>query len=161
MNAALPTRCPSRTELQTLVLRTDQASLDANSDELAALLRALSCAAANLEGYLSEQAPQKHPTDKLLENPNNWQSQWMTGSFVIHDAPDDLAIRHGQQILMTPGGAHLPTGRYMLQLGEAEPYKGCDVGLLRAAAESYLAKHPNVDPLSVTRTLDHLFPAAK
>lgn len=156
----IPANFPSRTELQSLILRaTDLAK--ASHGELPLLLTDLVTAASNIEGFLADLAVthgQHAVYRSVLDNPNGWEAAWAESTCMLHTRKGVFYVKIGQQILKANGNI-FGTGRYRVMLGEpAVITVSTNQQLLRQLIERYLQEFEDVIPSSLRESvLDHYF----
>lgn len=115
----LPANLFSRTELQSLITRADELCKQTKNNEQQVLLLNISRALAAFDGYLSELPITTHPTSKALANGNNWSSSWVGSEIVTPgDKHNRFRFSYSQQMLRSPNGLAILTGRHKVILGE-------------------------------------------
>lgn len=139
----VPADCITRRELQALVSRTGELTGRA-SGELSLLLHRLGAAAAAVEGYLDEHAPDGVPRSKaqarVFANPHGWETTWLRQSIAAFTADGEIRVGIDRQLLLSPhpGRRFVVTGRYRLTLGGEALKPSADKAALRAAVDRYL-----------------------
>lgn len=161
---ALPANFMPRLDLQRLVARCNELLHATDNEELIFGLKQMLVGAAYLDGVLSEIPHGSHPVDKILDNPNAWQSRWLDGSFALHTRNGLFRVVYGQQVLETSQKSLVSTGRYRLVFGEGadeERHISGDRQYLRQLINSYLDKFRGVLPESVESACEGFFPDVK
>lgn len=153
---AIPANLPTRREIQSFILRCIDAG-DRLDPEMSGLLGDLATAAANLEGRLAEMAGESSllSARKALE-PNGWTAEWVEQRNYLHTARGVFNTVVAQQVLLTPEGRPVPTGRYRLTLGD-ETHCSANRVLLRNLLGDYLAGFSDLMPDAVGKVLDRHF----
>lgn len=153
---SIPTNFPARREIQSLILRCTALHGD-TSPELISLTHELVLAAANVEGVLAEiaETANGHASHKALEA-NGWLSEWPEHRTHLHTARGVFNVVVAQQVLRTPEGRPVTTGRFRLTLGE-ETHQSSNRHLLRNLMREYLLRYEDILPVSVNKILDRHF----
>ena len=132
--ARIPPNFFMRRDLQALLLKTHGLTTQLDQDhELTGVLRALSTAVANLEGILADEP---FHGELVLQNPNNWKTDWMGGSYTVAD----FYVGYARQCFLTPNGTWIGTGRLRLTFGDGEVHTSSDHAYLRGVLLDYMQK---------------------
>lgn len=143
----LPANFFHRQELQHLLLRASRLRAETENEHIAAGLSKLLAGAAALDGFLADVPVTPHAVYKALDNPNGWTSEWLDSRFEDRTLGGELVvIVLGHQVLRTPVGEVIGTGRYRLTTGDGDTTETCDRDRLHKTLVAYVTAIPDLDP---------------